>query len=607
MEIRNIAIIAHVDHGKTTLVDGMLKQTHTFRENQAEMSQTTILDRNDLEREKGITILAKVASIVYRNIKINIIDTPGHADFSGEVERVINMAEGALLLIDVAEGPLPQTTFVLEKALKQNLKIIVVLNKIDRKDARPLEVLKETEELFLKLATDENHLQFPILYAVSREGKAFDQLPKDLNVPGDLTPLFEEIVRTVPPPHSQPELPFKMLISNLDFDSYKGTYAIGKVTQGIVRVDQNVVLTSKEGVQQGKILNIFTHTGLTRTEVPESTPGDIIAVTGLPNAAIGQTICDPSDPLPLPSIHLSEPTLKIHLSPNSSPFAGREGKFYTARQLEERLLREKRTNIGLLINQNPNGNGYIVCGRGELHLAIFIENLRREGYELQVGKPEVILKEENGRTTEPFEEVILEINKDLSGIIIEEMGRRGAKMTNMHTDTRDVSRLVYETSSRNFFGLRNTLLTQTRGQCLLASRFIGYFPLVPVTQQNTRGSLISFETGTATAYAIESAEQRGDILIPPGTEIYEGMIIGLNKKQEDIEVNLCKIKKLSNVHNATAEVAVQLNPPLTLSLEQYLDIIGDDELLEVTPQSLRLRKRLLTKLQRTREARSSSS
>ncbi|MCL5125301.1 MAG: translational GTPase TypA [Deltaproteobacteria bacterium] len=607
MEIRNIAIIAHVDHGKTTLVDGMLKQTHTFRENQAEMSQTTILDSNDLEREKGITILAKVASVTYKDTKINIIDTPGHADFGGEVERVMNMADGAILLIDAAEGPLPQTTFVLEKALVQNLKIIVVLNKIDRQDARPLEVLKETEELFLKLATDPSHLQFPVLYSISREGKAFTQLPKDLNAPGDLRPLFEEILRAVPPPVAQPKLPFKMLVSNLDSDPYKGTYAIGKVTQGTVQVGQSVTLIDESGpIERGKITAIFTHTGLTRTEISQSTPGDIIAVTGLSKATVGQTIADPTDLTPLPTIKLSEPTIKILVSPNSSPFAGQEGKFYTARQLEERLLREKKANIGLLIEPNPSGAGFIVSGRGELHLAIFIENLRREGYELQVGKPEVIYKEENGQTLEPFEEVTLEVDKGISGVVIEEMGRRSAKMTDMHTDTRDITRLVYETSSRNLLGLRNILLTKTRGQCLFATRFTGYFPQSPAIDQKVRGSLIAFESGMATAYAIESAEQRGEILLTPGTEVYEGMIIGLNNKTENIEVNICKTKNLSNVHNATAEVAVQLKAPLVLTLEQYLDIIGSDELLEVTPKSLRLRKKLLTKLQRVREARSSA-
>jgi GTP-binding protein len=607
MDIRNIAIIAHVDHGKTTLVDGMLKQTHTFRENQPEMSQTTILDRNDLEREKGITILAKNASVIYKSIKINIIDTPGHADFSGEVERVINMADGALLLIDAAEGPLPQTTFVLQKAIEQNLKVIVIINKIDRKDARPEEVLKDTEDLFLLLARSDEHLNFPIIYAVSREGKSWTHLPQDINGPADLTPLFEEIVKTVPPPITETDKPFKMLVSNLDFDSYKGTYAIGKVSQGQVKPNQMVAIIDGRGLAgKGKVLNVFTNIGLSRVEVDESEPGDIIAVTGLTEIMIGQTITDPTDLTPLPTITLTEPTIKINISPNSSPFAGKEGNFYTPKQLEERLLREKKTNIGLIIEPNKNGSGFTVCGRGELHLAILIENLRREGYELQVGKPEVILRDIRGEVHEPFEELTVEIGKNHLGKVIEELGRRKGELLDTQTNKRDVTKLVYRISSRNLLGLRSELMTKTRGEGLIASRFLGYFNQAESLPKMRNGVLVAFESGMATAYALEATQQRGVSLITPGTQVYEGMIVGVNNRSEDIDVNICKIKKLSNVHNANAEVAVQLDSPLTMSLEQYLDFIEDDELLEVTPLSLRLRKKLLTKLQRVRASRSAN-
>jgi GTP-binding protein len=482
MDIRNIAIIAHVDHGKTTLVDGMLKQTHTFRDNQAEMNQTTILDRNDLEREKGITILAKNTAVLYNNTKINIIDTPGHADFSGEIERVINMADGAVLVIDAAEGPLPQTQFVLEKAFEQNIPIIVVVNKIDRKDARPKEVLHETEELFLRLAHHEGHLFFPTIYAIGREGKAWNTLPEDMTMPGDLHVLFEEILKTVPPPARESEKPFMMLVSTLDFDSYKGTYAIGKSTQGSIKRGQRVAVYENE-VKIGTyaVQNVYASKGLERVEVEVSEPGDIIAITGIPEIAIGQTIVDQSITHGYPVIALSEPTLKIFIGPNTSPLAGREGKFSTARQLEERLIREKKTNIGLRIN-HATTSGFVVAGRGELHLAILIENLRREGYELEVGKPEVIVREIDGKHHEPFEEVVIEIDQSYVGIIIEEMGRRKGSLIDTNTTPHGVTRMVYHISSRNLLGFRSEMLTKTRGNGLFASRFIGYFlegPHVP--------------------------------------------------------------------------------------------------------------------------------
>jgi GTP-binding protein len=601
MDIRNVAIIAHVDHGKTTLVDGILKQTHTFRANEKEMTQTTILDSNVLEREKGITILAKNTAVMYHKTKINIIDTPGHADFSGEVERVINMADGALLIIDAAEGPLPQTQFVLQKALEHNLKLIVVINKIDRKDARPGEVLRETEELFLHIASHSHHLDFPVLYAIGREGKAWDSFPEHLDAPGDLTPLFEAILKYIPAPIIDTQKPFKMLVSTLDFESHKGTFAIGKVGQGSVAPGQKVFqMLENEKLGEFKVLEVFTSVGLKRVPSTAGETGDIIAITGVPDVGIGQTLTDPSDPTGFPAIHLEEPTLKILVSANTSPFAGREGKFSTARQIHQRLLKEKQTNIGLRIRENPDGTGFIVVGRGELHLAILFENLRREGYEFQVGKPEVIMKD----MKEPFEEVTIEIDNTYVGVISEELGRRRAIMLDTHTNTRGVTKMVYKVSSRNLLGFRGDILTKTRGNGIFATQIIGYFPQTEHIPKLRNGVLVSIETGKSTGYALTTVQERGHAFIGPGIPVYEGMIIGMNNRSEDIDINVCKIKKLTNIHSANADVAIQLDPPMVLSLEQALDFIEDDELLEITPQSLRLRKKFLTKVGRVRAKRS---
>lgn len=600
MDIRNIAIIAHVDHGKTTLVDGMLKQTHTFRENEAEMTQTTILDRNELEREKGITIFAKNIAVIYKKTKINIIDTPGHADFSGEVERVINMADGALLIVDAAEGPLPQTQFVLSQALKQNLKLIVVVNKIDRKDARPKEVLHEIEELFLHLAHHDDHLTFPVLYAIGREEKTWKVMPHDIREKADLSPLFEEIIKTIPPPVADVQKPFKMLVSTLDFDTHKGSFAIGKVTQGTVKQGQKVLqLNEKEVVGNFTIQNVFSSKGLFREEITESLPGDIIAITGIPDVAIGQTIADPEDPVGYPAMKVGEPTLKVLISPNTSPLSGREGKFCTARQIEQRLIKEKKTNIGLKIETNPQGNGFIVSGRGELHLAILIENLRREGYELQVGRPQVILKDKNGKTQEPIEEITIEIDKAYIGIIVEELGKRMGELIDTQTNEQGMTRMVYRISSRNLLGLRSSILTKTRGNGLFASRFLGYFDEMPLIDKQRNGVLIAFESGISTNFALETVQERGTSFIGPGVSVYEGMIIGLNKRDEDMEINVCKGKKMTNVRS-NADIAVKLDPPVILTLEQSLDFIENDELLEVTPKSLRLRKQFLSKIERNR-------
>jgi GTP-binding protein len=605
MDIRNIAIIAHVDHGKTTLVDGMLKQTHTFRENEAEMNQTTILDSNDLEREKGITILAKNTAVMYKNTKINIIDTPGHADFSGEVERTINMADGALLIVDAAEGPLPQTQFVLEKALERNLKIIVVINKIDRKDARPVEVLHQTEELFLHIAHHEDHLSFPVLYAVGREEKVWNEIPADMRAPANLEPLFEALIKYIPPPETDETKPFKMLISTLDFDSYKGTYAIGKISQGKVSPGQPVVqLLENKKIANAKVEKVYTSVGLKRVGVVAGTTGDIVAITGLTNVTIGQTIADPSVTEGFPAIKVEDPTLKILVSANTSPLAGRDGKFCNARQIHERLVKEQKTNIGLKIETNSGGSGFIVSGRGELHLAVLIETLRREGYEMQVGKPEVILKEIDGVVSEPYEEITIEIDHGYTGIISEDLGNRRGELLDTHTNDRGMTKSVYRISSRNLLGFRTDILTKTRGNGIFASRFTGYFPVSPHIPKLRNGVLVSIEGGRSSAYALTTVQDRGKAFIGPGTDVYEGMIIGLNTRQEDIDINVCKTKKLTNVHSANADIAIQLDPHIIMSLEQALDFIEDDELLEVTPKNLRLRKKYLSKINRVRAKRS---
>ncbi|MCD8506719.1 translational GTPase TypA [Candidatus Woesebacteria bacterium] len=597
MDIRNIAIIAHVDHGKTTLVDGMLKQTHTFRDNQAEMEQTTILDRNELERERGITILAKNTAVQYGDTKINIIDTPGHADFSGEVERVISMADGALLIVDAAEGPLPQTKFVLRQALKQKLSIIVVLNKIDRGDARPEEVLNETEELFLELAENEGDLAFPVLYAVARDGKVWNELPSDFNAEGSLEPLFQKIVEYIPAPQVESDKPFKMLVSTLDFDSYKGTYSIGKVTQGTVKPGKQLVqLAENEVISKHSVQQVFTSQGLERVEVQEAQPGDIVALTGIDPVKIGHTLADPQDPTGYPIISLSEPTMKIYIGPNTSPISAKEGEYYTARQLEARLEQEKQTNIGLRIETNPDGHGWLVAGRGELHLSVLIENLRREGYELEVGQPQVITLEKDGVTMEPAEEVSIEVESEHMGAVVEEMGRRRADMVNTAQPRPGLTRLTFHVASKNLLGLRSELLTRTRGTAIINSQFLEYRPLTPALEQFRNGAIIATESGQSTGYALESIEKRGETFIGPGEAVYEGMIIGMNRRQEDIDMNATKAKNLTNHRSANADILTTLKAPRRMTLEQCLDFIQSDELLEVTPLNLRLRKRHLSKL-----------
>jgi len=611
MQIRNIAIIAHVDHGKTTLIDGMLKQTNAFRVNQAEMGQDTILDSNDLEREKGITILAKNTSVFYQSLageeyKINIIDTPGHADFAGEVERVISMADGAILLVDAAEGPLPQTRFVLQQAIQQQLPIIVLINKIDRHDAEPERVLQQVEELFLNLASDSSQLDFPVLYAVGRLGKIWTVLPvpnqlEDLpQTTGNLQFLFEEIVHTVPAPHCDTQAAFKMQVSTLDFDSYKGIYAIGKVTQGVVKKGQRLlVLQEQEKVGEISVAQLFESVGLEKKEIQESQAGDIVAITGVEKIAIGQTLAALGETEGFPMINITEPTLKIAITASTSPFVGKEGEFCTVRQLADRLKREQKTNLGLQIEQKEGGI-FIVAGRGELHLAVLIETMRREGYEMEVGRPQVIFKEIDGIQQEPIEELIVEIEQTYVGVITEELGKRHAQLQSSSTNSRGVSRMVYYISSRNLLGFRSEILTKTKGNGLFTSSFLHYAPLQANKLKLRNGALIATEGGMVTAYALESVQQRGKTFVIPGEQVYEGQIVGLCKQKGDLEVNVCKSKKLTNFRS-NADVLTVLNAKVDLSLEQCLDFIENDELLEVTPQNLRLRKRYLSKLERAKK------
>ncbi len=609
MEIRNIAIIAHVDHGKTTLVDGMLKQTHTFRDNQREMTQNLIMDSNDLEREKGITILSKNTSVFYKNTKINIIDTPGHADFGGEVERVLNMASGAILLVDASEGPLPQTRFVLKKALDAKLKIILVINKIDKKDARVPEVMRQIETLFLELAHDEDSLHFPTLYAVGRDSKAFKELPAHYSgeTPGDLMPLFDTILDIVPNAAVNEDKPFQMLISTLDSDQYVGRLCVGKVTRGSLNKGSGVALVQDDKILgHYKAMKMFTSEGLIRKEVDTVVAGDIVAVAGIPELTIGQTVTDPQHPESLPTIKVEDPTLKVIIAPNSSPFAGREGTFTTSRQIRERLMKERETNLGLHIDEGEGGAKFVVSGRGELHLSILIETMRREGFEIEVSRPQVIYKTIDSVKCEPFEEVTIDVHKDFIGAVSEEMGKRKATLIDLTTDQHDNMRSIYKISSQNLLGIRNVLLTATRGTAVMNTFFLGYEPVGPRMSNERNGAIITSQTGKANSYGLGNAQERGTMFVGHGTEVYEGMVVGIANKPMDLEVNVIKGKQLTNNRSSGEGVSVQLSPATIMSLEQCLDFILDDELLEVTPVSLRIRKRHLTMVDRKRAARAAA-
>lgn len=599
-KIRNIAIIAHVDHGKTTLVDGLLKQSKTFRDNQAEMSQELIMDSGDQEKERGITITAKVTAVQHGDYRVNIIDTPGHADFSGEVERTLNLADGCLLIVDAQEGPMPQTKFVLQKALEAELKPIVVINKIDKPGSRIQEVEDELADLFLELAVHEDQLHYPVYYAIGRAGKAWTEVPSDPDAAADLEPVFEAIINKIPAPTVELEKPFQMLVTALAHDTFKGKYSIGRITRGRVKAGTQVALCKKDGsIAKAKVENVFMSHGVSRFEVPEGIAGDIVQLTGIADAQIGETIADAENPEALPTIEVEAPTLRIYLGPNTSPFKGQEGEFSTSRQIGDRLQKELETNVGLQVEND--GIGYRVAGRGELHLGVLIESMRREGYEFEVGRPQVVTHEENGQTMEPLEEVIIEVPADYVGAVQMELGQRRATLKEQFASPKGVTKLVYEMPTRALLGMRNILLTATKGTIVMNSLVVGHQPQGAALQQLRNGVLIAFETGVSTPYAIQNAEARGTTFIHPAQKVYAGQIIGLNSRQEDMEINVCKAKQLTNMRSSSSDGVVQLTPPTIFSLEQCLDFIENDELLEVTPENLRLRKRELDPNKRKRQ------
>jgi GTP-binding protein len=599
-KIRNIAIIAHVDHGKTTLVDGLLKQSHTFRDNQAEMSQDLIMDSGDQERERGITITAKVTAVQHGDYRINIIDTPGHADFSGEVERTLNMADGCLLIVDAQEGPMPQTKFVLEKALEAELTPIVVINKIDKPGSRIAEVEDELADLFLELAVHENQLHYPVYYAIGREGKAWDSVPDSELTEADLTPLFTAIIEKIPAPSVELDKPFQMLVTALAWDNFKGKYAIGRITRGRVKAGDQIALCKKDGsVAKAKVELVFMSQGVSKYEVPEGVAGDIVQLTGIADAQIGETVADSVSPEALPTIEVEAPTLRIYLGPNTSPFKGKEGEFNTSRQISERLQKELETNVGLQVSDD--GIGFTVAGRGELHLGVLIETMRREGYEFEVGRPQVVTHEENGQVVEPVEEVIIEVPAEHVGTVQMELGTRRATLKEQFASPKGVTKLVYEMPTRSLIGMRNILLTNTKGTIVMNSLVTGYAPVGTALEQLRNGVLIAWETGTTMPYSLESAEDRGVLFIGPAVEVYAGQIVGLNNRREDMEINVCKAKHLTNMRSKSSDGVVQLTPPTVFSLEQCLDFIENDELLEVTPKSLRLRKKELDPNKRKRQ------
>lgn len=598
--IRNIAVIAHVDHGKTTLVDAFLKQSHVFRDNQDEMQQELLMDSNELERERGITIMAKNCAISYQDYKINIIDTPGHADFSGEVERTLGMAEGALLIVDAQEGPMPQTRFVLKKALELNLKIIVVINKIDKKFARVDYTLHRLSDLFLDLATHEDQLEFPTLYSIGRQGKVFDTIPNDLTQPGTVMPLLDRIVSYIPEPAGDPEKPFQMLVSALDYDNHLGRILIGKIAQGKVSVGARVVNVSEN--KESRLDKLMVYRGMERVLTDQAEAGDIIAITGLADVKISQTVGENNQIPILPAPNVAEPTIHMVLGPNTSPFAAKEGQFTTSRQIEERLTRELENNVGLKVEKLDNGK-FKLSGRGELHLAVLLETMRREGYEMEVGKPEVITKRIDGIETEPIEEVDVIVPKEFTGMINQEFGVRQAMLKHMEPVNDAEVEFIFTMPTRALLGLRSILLTQTKGTVVMSSQIVDFQPMGAHLEKLRKGALISATSGKAVEYGLRNVKGRGVSFITIGTQVYEGMIIGQNAKGEDIEINVCKEKNLTNHRSKSHQGITQLAPDIDMSLEQAIDFLEPDELLEITPLSLRLRKKLLTDIDRRRERR----
>ena len=593
-KLRNIAIIAHVDHGKTTLVDAMLRQSHVFRSN--EQVGERVMDSGDIER--GITILSKNTAILYDGIKINIVDTPGHADFGGEVERVLNMVDGVLLLVDAFEGPMPQTKYVLRKALEQKLKPIVVINKIDRPDQRVDDVYDEVLELFMELDADDDQLDFPVIYATARDGIAKFNMEDESD---SLEPLMQTIVKEIPAPQGDAEGPLQMMVTTLEADDYVGRVAIGRIIRGSVRPNQNVVVISGDHETKAKVGKVYVYQGLKRVDVTEAGMGEIVALTGLGDVSIGYTVADAENPEALPTINIDEPTLSMTFGVNTSPFAGREGQFVTSRHLRDRLFKEIETNVAMHVEETDSADVFKVSGRGELHLSILIEQMRREGYELQVGKPEVVYKTINGQRCEPMENLTVEVPQEYMGAVMEALGTRKAELSNM-TELSGYIRMEFFIPARGLIGFRSELLTSTKGNGIMNHIFHGYVPYKGDMSGRSHGSLVAFEQGETTGYGIFSLQDRGTMFISPGQQVYEGMIVGENSRDIDMDINPCKKKNVTNMRTSASDEAIRLTPPRILSLEQALEYINDDELVEVTPENIRLRKAILDRTARGRAA-----
>lgn len=598
-KIRNVAIIAHVDHGKTTLVDALLRQSGTFRDN--EQVEERVMDSNALEKERGITILAKNTSVQYGDIKINIVDTPGHADFGGEVERVLKMVDGVVLLVDAFEGAMPQTREVLKKSLALNLKPIVVINKIDRPGARPYKVVDDTLELFLELGANDEQIDFPVIYASGKQGVG----SLDLEKPGtDLKCLFETIVNTIEPPKCEEEGPFQMLVSNIGYDDYVGRIAVGRIERGIAKKgDSVIVCKADDKTENAKITKLYTYMGLKKVEVEEVKAGDIVEIAGISTVNIGDTICDVNNPEKIDFVNIDEPTVSMTFCVNSGPFAGKEGKLITSRHIRERLFKELERNVSLRVKDTDSADSFEVSGRGELHLTVLIETMRREGFELCVSRPKVIFKEIEGKKCEPIETLLVNVPEDCIGNVIEKLGKRKAEMEDMTSEETGRTTIKFNIPARGLIGYRSEFMTDTRGAGTINHIFKGYEPFRGEIPARTRGTLIAFEKGTATTYGLYNAQERGELFIPAGTEVYEGMIIGLNSRGEDIAINACKEKHLTNTRASGSDDALKLVPPIQFSLERAIEFIGEDELVEVTPLNIRLRKKTLDSKQRERESR----
>ena len=595
-DLRNIAIIAHVDHGKTTLVDAMLKQSGTFRENQ--QVNERVMDNNDLERERGITILSKSTSLNYNGVKINIVDTPGHADFGGEVERVLKMVDGVLVLVDAFEGCMPQTRFVLKKALSLNLKPIIVVNKIDRPNARPYEVIDDVLELFLELDATDEQFNSPVVYASGRDGWASLNPDKKGE---NLKPLFDMIIEQIPAPQGEPDEPLQLLISNIDYDDYVGAMAVGRVERGTARTGQNAIICKKDGTTENiRLTKMFEYEGLKRVETNEASIGDIVLVSGVGDVKIGETICDVEHAEPLPFVEIDEPTISMTFSVNDSPFAGREGEFVTSRHLRDRLFREMMTNVSLRVEETDSADAFKVSGRGELHLSILIETMRRQGYEFQVSKPEVIFKHEGGKVLEPMELLMIDVPEEYVGTVIQTLAERKAQMLNMGAGSAGFTRIEFNIPSRSLIGYRSQLMTDTRGNGVMNHVLNGYEEYKGDIPMRQRGSLVAFEEGTSITYGLFNAQERGTLFIGPGVEVYQGMIVGENLRTGDMDVNVCKKKHITNTRASGSDDALRLVPPVTMSLENCIEFLADDELLEITPVSLRLRKKILDKTLRAK-------